>query len=435
MNEQIDEFMSRLKPLGNVWTHFVVSCAAVQYKEKWVALSTLIELRAEDSRPEPFVLDGIPGLLVTTSWHEPEAFAEYASDVTGQRTLVVSTGEDIELAVPSPHGTNERISYSGPYICKPDFRLPGSASFSVELNTCPIGGYVVGLGDQVQDISSAVRSKSKYSGLPQLFKELGLDPGSLTGHCTRLIVRAVIPILISQESDDRLEVAAPPRVMARSRVKIFLAEEVHEIKPDAGGEGCLEGTITLNWPQKASAGEVHLFFENYELASTQVKRWSGTSNWRVAVDRYFGEGPQALDLILAERKVAEWFESGVARLFGLLGIPAVWYGGKNFQDRPDIAATFELRGEWIVVLGECTMHKPTDKFAMLLTRTKQLEAALGRQALVIPVVFTNTEVSSADKNHAQRDGISLVGREELLTLQSMIAKCAPASDVVSYLES
>jgi hypothetical protein len=105
-----------------------------------------------------------------------------------------------------------------------------------------------------------------------------------------------------------------------------------------------------------------------------------------------------------------------------------------FRNKSDLAAMFESHGKRIVVLGECTVQKPSAKFTVILTRAKHLEAILDRQAIVIPAVFTNAEISSADRTQARQDGISLVGREELNTLQSMIGDCTPAPEVIGYLE-
>lgn len=124
----------------------------------------------------------------------------------------------------------------------------------------------------------------------------------------------------------------------------------------------------------------------------------------------------------------------MARLLSLLGIPAIWYGAKSFGEKPDVAAMVEVQEKWVVVLGECTVQKPSAKFTMLLTRARELGAALDAQVTVIPAVFTSTDISSTDKTQARKDGISLVGREELGTLQAMVASGAPLAEVINYLE-
>jgi hypothetical protein len=430
MNEQIDALKAKLAPLDDAWAHFVVSCVAVQCQEKWVALSTLIELRAEDPCLEPFQFN-VHGLLVISSCHPAEEFARYLANLSEQRTLVSSTGETVELAIPNPRESSGDLDFCAPNVYRPYyFPASGSTSFSIELRSYPMNSFPVSC-EEIENLSSKVRNASHCAGLPQLFSKLGLEPNHLRNTCTSLVVRAAIPILIHQKPSNELEVTLPPRMMARSRVKSFFDGESCESRL---GEGSSHATVTIPWPPQVCEGEVHLFFDDYELASSKVKRWSGSNNWRMEVDRYFGaEGP-TLDRVLAERKDQNGFETGVARLLSLLGIPAIWYGAKSFGEKPDLAAMVEVQAKWVVVLGECTVQKPSAKFTMLLTRARELRAVLDAQAMVIPAVFTSTEISSADKTQARKDGISLVGREELGTLQAMVARCAPVFEVVNYLE-
>ena len=109
-------------------------------------------------------------------------------------------------------------------------------------------------------------------------------------------------------------------------------------------------------------------------------------------------------------------ELAVTRLLTELQIPATWYGDRQFQDRPDLAACLELKNEWVVLLGECTVQKPSVKFTSLLTRSRELESALQGEVRIIPAVFTSSTLSSADRGQAREDGIALVGADELAVL-------------------
>jgi hypothetical protein len=90
---------------------------------------------------------------------------------------------------------------------------------------------------------------------------------------------------------------------------------------------------------------------------------------------------------LEGRKEQTDFELAVVRLLNELRIPTVWYGEKLYKDRPDLAACIELKNQWIVILGECTVQEPSVKFTPLLTRKKELEKLIQGEVQVKPVVF------------------------------------------------
>ena len=429
MNELTAKFMERIAPLGDIWTHFTVSTVAVQCQEKWAALSTLLELGAGDSDKTSFAFRR-PGLLAMRTSHPVESFAEHIAAAIEQRMLVMNDGDNIELVIPSPGDPNPSLHFWNPNVRQPDFPMARVAAFSVEVNAHATKSHLVGPPEMIQELSSAVRATSDFSGLAHLFQHLGLEANALAGNDTSVVVRAVIPLEVRQESNNALEIVLPSHVMARSRLKGFFDGQACEIALE-------EGRLMkkqIPWPDGVDAGKFHVFLNNFELATCDVTRWTGTTNWRAEVDKYFSEDGPTLEQALVLRKDSEGFETGIARLLGLLGIPVVWYGAKVFRNKSDLAAMFDSDGKRIVVLGECTVQKPSAKFTVLLTRSKDLEAVLDGQATVIPAVFTNAEISSADRTQAQQDGISLVGRNELEALQSMIRECIPASEVVSYIE-
>ncbi len=133
------------------------------------------------------------------------------------------------------------------------------------------------------------------------------------------------------------------------------------------------------------------------------------------------------------RKEQAEFEFAVVRLLNELRTPTIWYGDRQYQDRPDLAACIELKNEWIVLLGECTVQKPSVKFTPLLTRKRELEKLLQGDVRVLAAVFTSSTLSSADKEQARQDGIALVGAEELAALlQGVVQEWGP-DEVIAYL--
>lgn len=89
--------------------------------------------------------------------------------------------------------------------------------------------------------------------------------------------------------------------------------------------------------------------------------------------------------------------------------------------------------DWVAILGECTVRKPSDKFTTLMARRKELLEKLQGQAVVIPVVFTSMEVSAADKAQAARDGLALAGAVELSHLYECAKQDSSPRETVQYL--
>jgi hypothetical protein len=195
--------------------------------------------------------------------------------------------------------------------------------------------------------------------------------------------------------------------------------------------GVVSGAIP--WPEKSRTGKLFLYFQNHETGSVSVRRWAGTTNWRIQVQEFFDGSRTILKKGLEARKEQTELELAVVRLLNELRTPTIWYGDRQYQDRPDLAACMESKNEWIVLLGECTVQKPSVKFTPLLTRKRELQGSLQGEVRVVPVVFTSSTLSSADKEQARQDEIALVGADELATLLKGVDQGWGPEQVIEYL--
>src|SRR5207253_1678207 len=143
-----------------------------------------------------------------------------------------------------------------------------------------------------------------------------------------------------------------------------------------------------------------LFFEGEQVQMLDVRRWPSAGNLRYLVDRYFDPGQERLRAALLNRGVMNQheFECGVARLLNLLGVPAAWYGKGAAPGRPDLGGYVEGGP---VVLAECTLEKPSEKFSGLAERTRQLQEQLGEETEILSVVFTRADTVDSEKQQAR----------------------------------
>jgi hypothetical protein len=239
-------------------------------------------------------------------------------------------------------------------------------------------------------------------------------------------------------SDSSVTVSGPSTAMPQLRVIGFFDKgrattQLKEtgIPSDNSRLRLLTGTIP--WPEKSRSGKLFLYFQNHEVGSVSVRRWIGTTNWRIQVQEFFDESRTLLKRGLEGRKEPMEFELAVVRLLNELRTPTIWYGDRQYQDRPDLAACIELKNEWIVLLGECTVQKPSVKFTPLLTRKRELDKSLHGDVRVMATVFTSSTLSSADKEQARQDGIALVGADELAMMLQGVEQGWGPDQMIAYL--
>jgi hypothetical protein len=193
----------------------------------------------------------------------------------------------------------------------------------------------------------------------------------------------------------------------------------------------------VEWPVRAARAEIALFYSEKEVAATSINRRPKAPTIRLAADEYFDPDRERLRKALLDREDTDSrdFEHGVVRLMNLLGVPLIWYGGKVKASRSDSAATVAAPNDLkaLVLLVECTVSKPKDKFSQILERAERLHQLLDGEAEILPAVFAKC-LAVAEEDDARTHGIALVHSVHLQTLYSMLQEPSPAEAAVRYLK-
>ena len=164
-----------------------------------------------------------------------------------------------------------------------------------------------------------------------------------------------------------------------------------------------------------------------------ITRWPSAGNLRHLVDLYFDPAQERLRAALVNRGAMNQreFEWGVARLLNLLGVPTAWYGKGAAEGKPDLGGYIEGGP---VILAECTLEKPAEKFSGLAQRTKQLQEQLGRETEVLSVVFTRADTVASEKQQAREHGLVVVGQTDLRQLLKLVESGLGTGEFLTFLE-
>jgi hypothetical protein len=438
-------FLPTIEPFMAVWRKLRLSGVAVRKDDKWISLSTRIALSHAEPESELLVAptDDFIGFISDAPLSALEELTK-AICTTGRYKIRVGD-RDLEIFVTLAYATSDpsarNILLGPPFstigeVHERSFEI-GDSSFRL-LNSNVEHQYQIVDYGKLSGISSKLRlHKPAFNGVPELLAYL---KAPFDKNHNQASVEIVAPLPFSMNcSDTEVTVTAPQASRGALRVIGFFdtgepAVQLSEIKEsDVAAVAVITGSIP--WPKGSRTGRLFLYFKNHEVGSVSVHRWTGTTNWRMQVQAYFDPGGAILKRGLKARKEQTDLELATVRLLNELRVPAMWYGDRQFQDRSDLAACLEVKNERIVILGECTVQKPSVKFTPLLTRKTELEKLLQGEVRILSVVFTSSTLSSADKEQARQDGIALLGAAELAALLNGQEQEWGPPQVVSFLDS
>ena len=303
--------------------------------------------------------------------------------------------------------------------------------------------YLFGNGQRVWDIadtaklekiSSSLRLKHGFDGLEGLIAKWMPGISCCEGDAATLQFVAPVPIDLKQIDPRTIEIRAPTEALKESLRAVIhfkpagtaILEECTQDRATADPRtGLATIRLTVAWPQNAETAKVVVALGEAEMDTSRIERWRGASCVRLAVDSFFD--PQRKELLGRLRSVksvgAVDFELAVVRLMNLLEIPMIWYGQATKPQRPDGAACLVRRdGSRVVLLAECTLEKPSEKFSGLRKRADELKEYLEGEADVRAVVFAGCEVAEAEIGHAGQLGIRLVGRSRIEWLCEVLSE-------------
>lgn len=435
-------FRTAIEPFNGLWQKLRIAGVAVFRNDRWISISTSIALSHIESEPEVMVqpTSDFIGFSIDLALSALDNLLQDISTTGSFKVTVGGKGFEIFLTLAHAKAAPnlQNIQLGPPFSTlshQHDRSLDwGASRFRLSNNNVEYQTNVIAY-DQLNAISSKLRVHTPaYNGVTELLTYLGAP---FDKHQNQTSLEIVAPLPFSMTcSDNVVSVNAPRTAMPDLRVIGFFdtgratahLEEAADGRPQLGS---ISGPIP--WPEKSKNGKLFLYFHNHEIGSVSVRRWTGTTNWRIQVQEFFDEGRTILKKGLDARKEQAEFEFAVVRLLNELRTPTIWYGDRQYQDRPDLAACIELKNEWIVLFGECTVQKPSVKFTPLLTRKRELEKLLQGDVRVFATVFTSSTLSSADKEQARQDGIALVGADELASLLQGVDQEWGPDEVIGYL--
>lgn len=439
-----DFFNAAIEPFQGLWRKLRIAGAAVLRDNQWISLSTRIVLSCSDNEPEFFINPTHDFIAFSCEQMlSDQGFVELADllrSITTKgnfKARLASKEFNIFLTLAHANSDPNLPPLQFLLFSTPSDHSNSSFEFGAvehRLGNSTVESQVKVMSyPQLREISSKLRVHTPAFGdVAKLLAFLGA-PFHSNQNQTSFEIAAPLPFSMVC-SDTSVTVKASRPAIGRMRVIGFFDTGQANLQLSSVGTddgfGIVSGSIP--WPEKSRTGTMFLYFDNHEVGSVCVRRWSGTTNWRIRVQEFFDPKYAGLKKGLEARKEPTEFELAVVRLLNELQVPAVWYGSKQYQDKPDLAACVETKERWIVLLGECTVQKPSDKFTMLLTRKKELEKLLHGEIQISPIVFTSSTLSTADKEQARQDGIVLVGADELTAMLQGIGQEWNAQEVIWY---
>jgi hypothetical protein len=445
MSDDPTLFHPAIEPFKALWQKLRIASVAVLRNGRWISISTRVALSHMDSEPE-FSVRPTSDFIGFSSDAPLSALDDLLQSINTKGSFKARVAdEDFDIFLTLAHAnpqTNPQQVQLGPPFSNINHEHHGSfesgesrfrlSNINVEYQ------YNVINYDQLNEISSKLRVHSPpFNGVTDLLRHLGAP---FDKHQNQTSLEIVAPLPFSMTcSDSTVVVSAPCAAMRELRVIGFFdtgqaTAQLSEANETGGADRARLGHASgpIPWPEKSRRGTLFLYFQNHEVGAVSVRRWMGTPNWRLQVQEFFDPGHAIFKRGIEARKEQTEFELAVTRLLTELQMPTIWYGDRQFQDRPDLAACLELKNEWIVVLGECTVQKPSVKFTPLLTRKRELESSLQGDVRILAAVFTSSTLSSADKEQARQDGIVLVGADELAALLQGVNQEWSLAQVINY---
>jgi len=464
MESSFDKFVSMIRPFQPLWNSAKVTCIAVGNPRERKSVTTRIVLREEGlPKGQPYRkitwLEPIPQVLIAEVDFSKDnanrtiftAIEKYYVDLETDTTV-----DRVLLRWPLSEAVVTRVSgFSWGNPIRHDIPYPRT-QFG-EKRTCVA---LEGVGDHLYTVISdqlcleisakLLENPPHFDGIDDLYETL--LPGIRHGASDQRVVQVVYPLPFDMEQtkDGRLALRAP-RVAAEGQMGV-----VFNFKPvrrattvQVGQEGAqpasdgiaTEWLLEVPWQPGAEFGKASLFYAGEKVSSIDLRRWPGAGTLRAALDSYFDPGHNLLQEALFGKsekdtkggKAQDVFEMAVVRLMNLLGVPLVWYGKGALGRRSDAAGLVDKSEKRIVVLAECTLEKPEEKFSPLKERTQQLFEWLGGEAEILPVLFTQSDPPATVFDLAFDHGVALVGRNELNTLFAMLSATTREEDALRFL--
>jgi len=453
------QFKRSINSFSNVFNRLSLRCVAVKNEKKWVSIYTCLMLaNSDDARgfaPQTIKAKSqLVGLFRTYPLNRFDALFEEMQG-GGLSLKIGAKTERIHLnrvaaGLKSQSVTLAKLSFSNvwrplrQYAANPEEYRP-----SLVLQALGDRFYELLSPDDTGRISEVLRKhKPPFNGLDGLlrFAETSHRPNSSSDQAL-VEIKAVLPFKVIT-AEDQIFVECPKSVASKLSILVFFSG--HESKavryskqsPVAGRAKCVLVPFQIDWPSNVSQAEVHILYDKNDIETVTIRHWASTANWRVAVDSYFDPETRLLKEALSgdgqrlkSQNRSEAFEQAIVRLLTLGGVAVTWHGAIRQSGRPDLAGYCEVPGRRIALIGECTLEKPSAKLDALKSRLRDVLPLAGDSVELLPVVFAACDPIQADYTNAAKEGITLVGKNEIAWLLELIERNAKLPEIIKQIEN
>lgn len=459
MTDNVFQFRERVRPFSDVFDQLSLKCAAIRIEGKWISIYTCLTLdnSLDASAFESRVVKAGSEFIALFVSYPSDAFETVLEGMESGKIELTVQGEHYEIflnrvaaGMKSQSVTSPNLQFGNSWRPLREYAQNKMAYRpSIELNTLGDRFHEVISQDDNERISKQFRMhQPRYNGLDGLLQFMGSRnrPNS-SGDQALVEVKALLPFDMTVQEDQVL-IKCPENLASKLAVLFFFSPHesmtvlYSEDSVIASDSPWRTASFRVQWPSMASQGEAHIHYNGEEVERTIIRHWASGANWRVSVDSYFDPETRFLKEALRGggqrhkgEKRSQAFEQGIVRLLTLAGIPVTWHGDIRQAERPDLAGYCELSGRRIALIGECTLEKPVAKLDAVKSRAAVVLQLLGNSAEVLPVVFTACDPIQSDYGNAAKEGIALIGRNEIAHLLQLVERNAGVSAIIKQIEN
>lgn len=452
--DKFDKFVEAIKPFRPLWNSVRVSVLASRYQNKLITLATHLQTSELPPDPEKILLEPTPDVLFFSGLLPINELGQLAFSMITDGMLQlraqgiseclylsstyagITRSQESHLTWSDPHHVESLVSNFDKFgLKRPVISLYGNNANE---------RFIDFMNDRLRKkCESELRlSQPAFNGLSDLRKKhfQGLELETYS-NCN-VMITCQIPFEL-ESSTAGLEVIMPSHVSMESvQLRGFFEPTggnalITLQENGQNGPALKKLQAKISWPNGAEHVDATLLYDRLHITDVKHSRWPNAGNIRIATDTFFDSERKFLEagLFRLSKTGNQDFEKAVTRLLTLVGIPAINYSSGDDR-RPDLAAVL-MRSEELpmVLLGECTRERPSEKFSALRERATELLELLQDQAAVLSLVFTQCDPVVSDYESAAEHGIALVGKRELNQLFQWLGSTVSTEDVIEFLQS
>lgn len=444
----VEQFVQKVEKYEAVLDTITLSIAAVKVSDRWIAFCTRLNImnRSAAAIPKGFVLPVDSRFVAVQVHYQLGELRDLLGSLVNGRfdDPALGVGEPIFLSRFHAGLVNAPVTINFGSVLQAE-RGYGEDSdyrpyFSI-LTSGPDRIYELTERENLQAISAALPlRRPAFNGMRGLLKTFGTNFLAQPSDGTDIGVIASLPFKM-MGSKGSVVLESPGSSFGHMRLVYFFSPKgqaelsVASNTAETSRSTMVTTRVETPWPDGTIDASVYLYYDSDKLDYLhRLARWSGSSNWRVAVDDFFDPGHKFFEKCLKGKEGSISFEHAIVRLLALGGVPVVWYGKGREKGKPDLAG-FVASHQAVTILGECTLEKPHSKLTPLKSRSAEVERTLSSEVDVIPVVFTSCDPASADYEYAARENIVLIGSRELDKLWSIVRDNATSAETLEYIRS